>query len=422
MSNLQSPPPIDPSWFENPDDVLWLMHCAEGPVPRASVQALAALLPRETQPWKLRWQADFQDLPRHTREAAARVLGAEPQDITLTPTTSSGLVSVAQAFPWQAGAEVLVPRGEFPSNLWPWKALAARGVGLREVSLWDGHRSGTEAWASTPPPADVDPEGRLLAALGARTQVLAVSWVRFQDGLVLDLPRLARGCAERRVALVVDGIQGAGTLVPALEGVAAFASGGHKGLLGPQGLGVLWTDPVFRQDLVPTGSWLSVEQATDFSRPSTDFDRAWSRDGSRLEQGVPNLVSAAALCASLERIAAVGVKPIAAHVRALIQRLLDGLETLAAWRHQVPRLRALEHAGRIGSILALHHAGQGPEALDRLLQQAFRAGLYPSVREGYLRIAWHGYHRVEDVERVLRFLRHPERAAGASGAGERLSF
>jgi selenocysteine lyase/cysteine desulfurase len=281
MTSLPTKPPLDPALFDNPDDVLWLMHCSEGPVPRASARALIDFLPRETRPWSLRWREDFQAIPKRTRAAAARVLGAEARDITLTPTTSSGLVTIAQTFPWhrdgrQQGGEIVLPRGEFPSNIWPWKALAARGVALREVALWDGHEAGAKAWQSAPPTAGIDPEACLLAALGPRTQVLAVSWVRFQDGIVLDLPRLAKGCAAKRVALVVDGIQGAGTLVPSLDGVSAFATGGHKGLLAPQGLGILWTDPTFRQELVPAGSWLSVEQSTDFSRHSTDPDRDWS--------------------------------------------------------------------------------------------------------------------------------------------------
>lgn len=405
MSSLPAIPPLEATLFDNPDDVLWLMHCSEGPVPRAAADAIIDFLPRETRPWKLRWREDFQAIPERTREAAARVIGVDAHDITLTPTTSSGLVTIAQTFPWHRDGDIVLPLGEFPSNVWPWKALAARGIRVREVPLWDGHEGGTTAWQSAPPRAGLDPEERLLAALSPRTQVLAVSWVRFQDGIVLDLERLARGCADKRVALVVDGIQGAGTRVPHLDGVSAFATGGHKGLLAPQGLGILWTDSAFRRELVPGGSWLSVEQAMDFSRPSTDTDRDWADDGTRFEQGMPNLLSAVAFHKSLELLADAGIATIQRHVTSLASALIQGLGTIPVWRSEAQRLRALHEADRLGSIVALHHGARGPTAMNHLLQQAIEQRLYPSVREGYLRIALHGWHTEVDVERVLTFLR-----------------
>ena len=94
--------------------------------------------------------------------------------------------------------------------------------------------------------------------------MLVVSWVRFQDGLKLDLAKLGAACRRRGIHFVVDGIQGAGTAIPSLYGVSAVATGGHKGLLGPVGQGFLWTDPLFRKLLAPTGSWLSVEDGTEF--------------------------------------------------------------------------------------------------------------------------------------------------------------
>ena len=234
--------------------------------------------------------------------------------------------------------------------------------------------------------------------------MLSVSWVRFQDGLVLDLGRLARGCAARGVDLVVDGIQGAGTLPVDLDGVAAFATGGHKGLLAPQGLGFLATAPEFRKRLLPLGSWLSVEDATDFRRPSTDFDRDFLPDGSVFEQGVPDLLSGVALEASLEVLLAAGVEKIAEHVAALRAELIERLAGLPAWRDDAERLRRLHDAGRLGSIVALHHAGRGQQALVAIDRRGVGQGIYASVREGYLRLALHGWHASADVERIATWL------------------
>lgn len=396
-------PPLNPALFHLDEDHLWIMHCSEGPVPRAALKAVRAFMHKELQPWGVRWEEDFQGIPAALRGEAAALLGGRADDISLSPTTSTGLVTVAQGFPWQAGDEVLAPLGEFPSNAWPWLALKARGVTFREVPLWEGHRAGAGAWESLPPTAEADPEARLIEAMGPRTRILTLSWVRFQDGLKLDLGRLGAACRERGVYLVVDGIQGVGTVPVALEGLAAFATGGHKGLLAPQGMGFLWTDEAFRQLLSPSGSWLSVEDATDFSRPSTDFQRAWLPDGRALEPGGPNLLQASALLESLRMLNGVGVGPIATHVAGLQRELLDALSG-SAWGAEALRLRALLDAGKLGSILSFHHGGQGPEHLQGLLRSGYRRGIYASVREGYLRVAFHGFHREADVDRVGNWL------------------
>jgi selenocysteine lyase/cysteine desulfurase len=362
------------------------------------------MLDKEVRPWELRWEADFLGVALACREAAARVIGARTEDISLTLNTSTGLQTVAQGLPWQPGDEVVAPLGEFPSNAWPWKALASRGVAFREVPLWEGHRAGAEAWTTTPPPPDVDAEARLLEALGPRTQVLALSWVRFQDGLKLDLARLGRACRERGVALVVDGIQGCGTEVPDLTGVAALSCGGHKGLLAPQGQGFLWTDPAFRARLQPEGTWLGVEGGTDFTRPSTDFNRGWLADGRGLEPGSPSLLGCAALAASLGLLGEVGVPVLTAHVRRLQAALLDQLAAMPAWRAETARLRALWAEGKLGPFLALHHGGRGAEGLQALVHAGLRQGIYTTVREGYLRLALHGFHGEADVARLAGWL------------------
>ncbi len=397
-------PPLNPALFHLDEDHLWVMHCAEGPVPRAGLRAVRAFMQKELRPWEMGMEEDFLGIPAALRAEAAALVAGRPEDISLSPTTSSGLVSVAQGFPWQSDDEVLAPLGEFPSNAWPWLALRSRGVAFREVPLWEGHQAGAGAWASQPPTVEADPEARLIAALGARTRILTLSWVRFQDGLKLDLPRLGAACRARGVHLVVDGIQAVGTVPADMAGLSAFATGGYKGLLAPEGLGFLWTDETFRQSLSPCGSWLSVEQAADFLRPSTDLDRAWLPDGRALEAGGPNLLHASALLASLRLINKTGVPAIRSHVAHLQTRLLAALED-SPWNSECTRLGRLLDAGRLGSFLAFHHGGRGEDHLQGLLRSGYKHGIFASVREGYLRVAFHGFHTEKDVDRVAEWLR-----------------
>ena len=397
-------PPLNPALFHLDTDHLWLMHCSDGPVPRSVVHAERSFLHKELWPWEMSWAEDNQGLPATLRQECARVVNGEASDISLTPTTSSGLVTVAQSFPWRSGDEVVAPLGEFPSNIWPWKALDSRNVLFREVPLWEGHQAGASGWGSTPPGPNDAPEDRLIEALSPRTRMLVVSWVRFQDGLKLDLAKLGSACRRRSIHFVVDGIQGAGTAVPDLYGCSAFATGGHKGLLGPVGQGFLWTDPTFRHLLSPSGTWLSVEEGAQFHRPSTDHDRTWLEDGRRMEPGSPNVVACAGLLESLRTLHFPGIPAIASHVRLLQERLLYALSGMPAWEGEPQRLLGLLERDRLGSILSLHHGAMDPEALQELLRRGSRRGVYGSVREGYLRVAFHGWHSEQDVDRAVDWL------------------
>jgi selenocysteine lyase/cysteine desulfurase len=398
------------------DGVRWMMHCGEGPTPRRVIAGTGRLLDLELRPWTKRLEPDVLDVLAAARTQSAEAISAPcsrvalPEDITLSQSTSSALTLIARGFPFAPGDEVLAPLGEFPSNVWPWKGLADRGVSFREVPLWDGHTAGRDALESTPPPPDASPERRIADAIGLTTRLVTASWVRFQDGMKLNLGLLGRLCRERGVPLVIDGIQGAGAAVPDIENVSAFACGGHKGLLGMSGQGFLWTDAEFRMKLSPLGSWLSVEEGGNFGRPVTDFDRGWLTTGQRLEQGGYNVLGAFVLGGSLGMLNAAGIGNIENNVRMMQAAVADGLVTVATGsgpfsgpgaRFEALRLRDLVAAGRTGPILCLHHHGRGPEWIADMVERLGDHGIIVSAREGYLRIALHAWHDDGDVSALL---------------------
>jgi cysteine desulfurase/selenocysteine lyase len=356
----------------------------------------------ELRPWDLRWNEDFLDVQRSLRAISATLLGVDAQDMSLVTCTSTGLEVVALGYPWQHGDEVLIPAGEFPSNRLPWLSLARRGVICTEVALWEGQ----SAQPARIPDAGIEPEQRLLDAITPRTRVMAVSWVRYQDGIRLDLNRLGRGCRERGVHLVVDGIQGAGTVASSFDGVSAFSTGGHKGLLGLQGQGLLWTDHAFRQQLIPLGTWLSAPD--DFSQGGTQTQSSelWATDGRRLEAGSPSILSCAALASSIRLLVqGGGAATIQAHIAQLQRSLLATLATDAAWAAEAGRLGDLLAADKVGSILSF---ALSSETSARLLKAAETQGISASTRDGYLRIAFHGWHGSSDVERCATWLLSPQ--------------
>lgn len=107
-------------------------------------------------------------------------------------------------------------------------------------------------------------------------------------------------------------------------GAAAICFTGHKGLLGPQGIGGCVLDPEFATQIDAlvaggTGSYSDSEQMPSFMPD-------------RLEAGTPNLPGIAGLAASLAWLGEKGIDAVRGHELALTQRLLDGLRPLAAAR------------------------------------------------------------------------------------------
>jgi selenocysteine lyase/cysteine desulfurase len=122
------------------------------------------------------------------------------------------------------------------------------------------------------------------------------------------------------------------------------------------------------------------------------------------DQGVPNLLGCSALNESLRLLADAGTESIAGHLKILRHRLLSGLAEIFRWWDEARRLSALEAAGRLGPIVALHHGHAGKPFLHHLLLEGTNRGIHASVREGYLRLAFHGWHSEADVDRVLEWL------------------
>ena len=152
-------------------------------------------------------------------------------------------------------------------------------------------------------------------------------------GYILPLRQLAALCAEQGIPLLVDASQSAGVLeldVPRL-GAAFVAMPGHKGLLGPQGTGVL----LCKNDAFPllyggSGSASRLQTMPDYLPD-------------RLEAGTHNVAGIAGLLASVRWIRERGCRSIRERERALMDRFalqlcLDNVRSI--YRTEDPSVQA----------------------------------------------------------------------------------
>ncbi|MCS6881460.1 MAG: aminotransferase class V-fold PLP-dependent enzyme [Oscillochloridaceae bacterium] len=173
------------------------------------------------------------------RARLAALIGASPATLALTGNASDGVNLVAAGIAWRPDDEVVISDQEHPAVENPFAYLAFRGrLRLRRFSL------------AMDPQTTLD---NLAAALTPRTRLLAVSVVSSQTGARLPPVEAVALAHAHGVEVLLDAAQALGQLpldVTALQ-CDYLVSNGHKWLLGPKGVGLLYVRPDRLEGLTP---------------------------------------------------------------------------------------------------------------------------------------------------------------------------
>lgn len=167
----------------------------------------------------------------------------------------------------------------------------------------------------------LDPED-ILPLIRPNTRLLVMAHGSNVCGSVQDAKAVGEICAKHGIAFVLDAAQTAGHYPVAFEafGLAALCVPGHKGLLGPSGIGALLMTDAFAKALDPlvaggTGSASDSEYLPDYLPD-------------RFESGTPNLPGIYGWEAALQYVESTGIEALRDHEMTLCQRFLKGLETI----------------------------------------------------------------------------------------------
>ena len=328
------------------------------------------------------WEEEDFTAPLHAaREAAARLVGADPDEIALGWNTSFGINLAAQCLPIPAGSTVVVSDREFPANVYPWMGPGCPGR-LETV------------------PADAagrPDEDRILERLDrGDVSVFAVSAVQFATGWRADLPRLGRFCRERGIFFVVDAIQALGQLPLDVReaGVDVLATGAQKWLCGPFGTGFAYV----RRELLPrmqphVVGWTSLRASADYAN-LLDYRYEFVEGARKFEVATPAFHDFAGMAASLELLLEAGVDTVRAHLAGL-------LEPLEGWLAEHPEYEVVSDRspGRRSGIFCFR-----PPRPERTFAALAEAGVVCVLREGAVRVSPHLYNDAGDLARVLEVL------------------
>jgi cysteine desulfurase/selenocysteine lyase len=361
------------------DEVVYLNTGSIGleslPVQRAAEELGRQIAGRGTVGFDDEVEKEIFDIPR---AAAARLLGAEPDDVALVTHATEALCQVAWWLKPAAGENVVSSDLEFPSVTYPWLRLAVdTGVELRLA------------------PALGDPGtfslDTIAAAVDEKTAVICVSHVQYATGHRLDPAALVELARSVGATLVLDATQSAGVVpldAPGLD-VDVLVTSGYKWLCSAPGVGVCFLRRELSERLDPPFvGWRSVEDQTAYDATKI----ALAPGARRLEYSTPAYAAGAALSAAVDYLLELGIMNVLAHDLALAAELRAGLESLGA-----EVLTPAEDDRRAGIVVSRFPGRSDKELAARLAE----AGVIVSPRLGAVRFSLHVFNDSSDVERAL---------------------
>ena len=251
------------------------------------------------------------DMVSSCRSAVAELFGGyvdrDPRYATFCSNVTEALNIILKGF-CTAGSRVITTSMEHNSVIRPLRSLEKfRGIHVRVLPCT------SEGFLEMP---------LLEEALKSGADLMVMSHASNVCGSIQDLESIADLCARYKVPLVLDSAQTAGEIDISAEKLrlSALCFTGHKGIMGPQGMGGILWNPDFAEKVEPfieggTGSF-SEEEFHPRKLPD------------KFEAGTPNLPGIAGMLVALEWLESEGIDKIRRVRHERGAQLLEGLLTI----------------------------------------------------------------------------------------------
>lgn len=366
---------LGPEDFAFAPGLIYLQTGSLGPTPRQVMErAFTAWKQLQLNP-VLYGYGEHEHAMDEVRAKAATLIGCRTEEIVLTRSTTEGMNWIAQGLTLAAGDRVLTTDQEHPGGRVMWDYVVRRhGVVLDVVPIPpDRHDAG----------AIVDAFAKRITP---RTRALSFAHLLSSTGLRMPVTELCALARSRGCLAVVDGAQAVGGIAVNVKalGCHAYATSGHKWLLGPPGTGFMY---------------LSEEIGKTIDPISLQGGRAAYSASS----GVTGIPSVLALGAAIDYVNAIGIATIEAHDVRLRNRLYSSLQS-------VPKLRVVSAApGPLASPLLTYML---PDALEsavfraRMLEKHnIELKVVPKVWMNGNRVSTHLFNTEQHVDALVAALK-----------------
>jgi selenocysteine lyase/cysteine desulfurase len=360
---------------------VFFAHAGDCPLPRRVSEAIANYARQATTGDQERFV--YPAILEKGRKLGAQLLNCQPDEVAFVGPTSLGLSLIASGLKLRRGDNILIYFEDYPSNVYPWMALAEKGV---EVRLMNTRGLGAIRTRD------------VMGQVDENTRLVALASCHFISGYRIDFQAIGRYLRERNILFCLDAIQTLGAFPTTVEQVDLLAADAHKWLLGPCGAGVLYVRRSLQDKInPPIYGWHNVSCPNFVAQEQIVF-----RTGAqKFEAGTHNLLGLVGLITAMELILELGVENIA---RELLRKRAVLVPALEAKGFTVLEAKASADVG--SGIVSFHRPGADLAALHQKLEAG---GVVTSLRgdrkgQQYIRVSPHCYNTDAELQRMLELL------------------
>lgn len=355
------------------EDVRYMNTGASGPSPQSVVQAAQNAI--EMHEWGV--ASDPGPYPHafdrydDIRSTVADFLGASPEEIALTQSTSDGINRVAGALSWEPGDVIVRTDLEHPAGVLPWERLERRGCDVRVVPTQNGR---------------IDRDAYRDAVSDA--SFVCLSALTWNYGTILPVEALVADAHDAGAFVLVDAVQipGQRSFDVTQWDADAVAMASHKWMLGLWGGGILYIDDSVIDDLDPA----AIGYRSVVSPGDEESQYELKSGAARFEVGTTNTAPYTALESAIEIIEDIGTDTIQSHINMLTTRASAN----------IPSDRLVSPSNPESGLVTVHV--ENPQTVvDRLnAEHDIVVRTLPDPADS-IRASLHVYNTREDVDALL---------------------
>ena len=379
LSEVRPSGPLDEAYwwkvrsqFNMVDGLAYMNNGTLGPMPRVVYDANARYMRELMENPSNGGRADEMS---QVRAKVADFVGATPEEIALTRSTTEGMNIFAHGLDWREGDEALMNSHEHGGGRGPYLTLMERrGIKINVIDL------------PSPPESQSQIVDLYEQAITPRTRAIMVSHITYVTGLVTPIKMLSEMAHRHGVMVSVDGAHPLGMIDLNFHelGCDHYSAAGQKWLLCGTGTGVCYVKRDVQDQVWPLQGPPPSERRPDARRYESFGQR--------------HIPSVLGMGAAIDLQNAIGKQNIEERDRALSNRLRDGLR-------EIPGVKLWTSTDRgLSAGLTLFSIRDVPmrNIVDALVGE-FRVHIR-TMGTGNLngvRVSTHFYNMPQEVDRLL---------------------
>jgi len=352
---------------------IYLNTCSQGALSdavEAGFNDYIASWHEQGSPWQT-WVERYEE----ARAAFAKFIHASPDEVAIVTSVSAGINGIASALNFRERRKVVMGEFEFPTMGQVWLGQRVRGADVQFAKA-EGNSIRAAAYEEL---------------IDRDTLIVPLTHVCFKNGFRTEASAITQIAHSAGALVILDDYQDCGTRPVDVKAMNLdfYLTGTLKYLLGPPGLAFLYVRKELIPSLAPTVTgWFG--QANPFAYNPEHFELAPT--ARRFESGSPSVPNVYGAMPGFQMLDKIGMEHVAGHVKSLAQVLLNRARELG--------IQIKTPAGSAGPLVVLQCRDS-----TLMLQALAQSGIVSSNRFDGLRISFHVYNTLDDVNAVVEVLK-----------------